>query len=92
MAHFFDFEEMCLFYIQHAKRSLDGRSNALQMEEAMRIEQQNSILEMLQQNSGVEEKGSTAVFKEKMSVSKSKHSDTQSVFIKDSTYLNPALA
>ena len=57
----------------------------------MRIEQQNNILEMLQQNSGVEEKGGTAIFKEKVSVAKSKHSDNQSIFIKDSTYLNPAL-
>lgn len=57
----------------------------------MRIEQQNSIIDMLQQNSSIEEKGGAAIFKEKMSVSKSKHSDNQSVFIKDSTYLNPAL-
>ena len=57
----------------------------------MRIEQQN-IIEMIQQNSSVEDKGGMSIFKEKMTVSKSKHSDTQSVFIKDSTYLNPALA
>lgn len=58
----------------------------------MRIEKQNNILEMLQQNSTVEEKNSNAVFAAKASVTKSKHSDTQSVFIKDSTYLNPALS
>lgn len=58
----------------------------------MRIEQQNNIIEMIQQNSGVEDKGGMTIFKEKMSVSKSKHSDNHSVFIKDSTYLNPALA
>ena len=58
----------------------------------MRIEQQNNIMEMLQQNSEVEDKGGMTIFKEKMSVSKSKHSDNQSVFIKDSTYLNPAFA
>lgn len=58
----------------------------------MRIEQQNNIIEMIQQNSGVEEKGSAAIFKEKIGVSKAKHSDNQSVFIKDATYLNPALA
>jgi len=57
----------------------------------MRIEQPNSILEMLQQNSNVEGKGSNALFAEKATVAKSKHSDNQSVFIKDSTYLNPAL-
>lgn len=57
----------------------------------MRIEQQNSILEMLQQNSNVEGKGSNTLFSEKATVAKSKYSDNQSVFIKDSTYLNPAL-
>ena len=57
----------------------------------MRIEQQNSILEMLQQNSNVEGKGSNTLFAEKATVAKSKYSDNQSVFIKDSTYLNPAL-
>lgn len=62
------------------------------MEANMRIEQQNNIIEMLQQNSGVEDRGSAGIFKEKMSVSKSKHSENQSVFIKDSTYLNPILA
>ena len=56
----------------------------------MRIEQQNNILEMLQQNSGAE-KGSNALFVEKATVAKSKHSDNQSVYVKDSTYLNPAL-
>ncbi len=56
----------------------------------MRIEQQNGILEMLQQNS-VEGKGSNSIFAEKATVAKSKYSDNQSVFIKDSTYLNPAL-
>ena len=58
----------------------------------MRIEQQNNIMDLIQQNGGVEDKGGMAIFKEKMSVSKSKQSDTQSVFIKDSTYLNPTLA
>ncbi|MBR5127303.1 MAG: hypothetical protein IKU69_02640 [Roseburia sp.] len=57
----------------------------------MRIEQQNSILEMLQQNSNVEGKGSNGLFAEKATVAKSKYSDTKSVFMKDSTYLNPAL-
>ena len=57
----------------------------------MRIEQQNGILEMLQQNSTVEGKGSNTLFAEKATVAKSKYSDNQSVFIKDSTYLNPAL-
>ena len=57
----------------------------------MRIEQQNSILEMLQQNSNVEGKGSNGLFAEKATVAKSKYSDTQSVFMKDSTYLNPVL-
>lgn len=57
----------------------------------MRIEQQNSILEMLQQNSNIEGKGSNTVFAEKASAAKSKYSESQSVFIKDSTYLNPAL-
>lgn len=57
----------------------------------MRIEQQNGILEMLQQNSNVEGKGSNTLFAEKATVAKSKYSDNQSVFIKDSTYLNPAL-
>ena len=57
----------------------------------MRIEQQNSILEMLQQNSNVEGKGNNGLFAEKATVAKSKYSDTQSVFMKDSTYLNPAL-
>jgi len=57
----------------------------------MRIEQQNSILEMLQQNTNVEGKGSNVLFAEKATVVQSKHSDNQSVFIKDSTYLNPAL-
>ena len=57
----------------------------------MRIEQPNSILEMLQQNSNVEGKGSNSLFAEKATVAKSKYSDNQSVFIKDSTYLNPAL-
>lgn len=57
----------------------------------MRIEQQNGILEMLQQNSAVEGKGSNTLFAEKASVAKSKYSDNQSVFIKDTTYLNPAL-
>jgi len=57
----------------------------------MRIEQQNGILDMLQQNSSVEGKGSNSLFAEKATVAKSKHSDNQSVFIKDSTYLNPAL-
>ncbi len=56
----------------------------------MRIEQQNNILDALQQNSGVE-KGSASLFKEKAMAVKSKNSDNQSVFIKDSTYLNPAL-
>ncbi len=56
----------------------------------MRIEQQNNILEILQQNSGVE-KGSNSLFAEKATVKKSKHSDNQSVYVKDSTYLNPAL-
>ena len=58
----------------------------------MRIEQQNNIIELIQQNSGVEDKGGMSIFKEKMAVVKSKRSDNQSVFIKDSTYLNPALA
>lgn len=57
----------------------------------MRIEQQNGILEMLQQNSNVEGKGSNTLFAEKATVAKSKYSDNQSVFIKDSTYLNPVL-
>ena len=57
----------------------------------MRIEQPNSILEMLQQNSNVEGKGSNTLFAEKSTIAKSKYSDKQSVFIKDSTYLNPAL-
>lgn len=57
----------------------------------MRIEQQNGILEMLQQNSAVEGKGSNTLFAEKATVAKEKYSDNQSVFIKDSTYLNPAL-
>jgi len=57
----------------------------------MRIEQQNGILDMLQQNSNVEGKGSNLLFAEKATVAKSKYSDNQSVFIKDSTYLNPAL-
>lgn len=57
----------------------------------MRIEQQNGILDMLQQNSNVESKGSNSLFAEKATVAKSKYSDNQSVFIKDSTYLNPAL-
>ena len=57
----------------------------------MRIEQQNGILDMLQQNSNVEGKGSNALFAEKATVAKAKYSDNQSVFIKDSTYLNPAL-
>lgn len=57
----------------------------------MRIEQQNSILEMIQQNSNVEGKGSNAFLAEKATVAKSKYSDSQSVFVKDSTYLNPAL-
>ena len=57
----------------------------------MRIEQQNGILDMLQQNSNVEGKGSNSLFAEKATVAKSKYSDNQSVFIKDSTYLNPAL-
>ena len=58
----------------------------------MRIEQQNNIMDMIQQNNGMEDKGGMAIFKDKMAVSKSKHSDNQTVFIKDSTYLNPALA
>ena len=57
----------------------------------MRIEQQNGILEMLQQNGNVEGKGSNTLFAEKATVAKAKYSDNQSVFIKDSTYLNPAL-
>lgn len=57
----------------------------------MRIEQQNSILDMLQQNSNVEGKGSNTLFAEKATVAKSKYSDNKSVFVKDSTYLNPAL-
>jgi len=57
----------------------------------MRIEQQNGILDMLQQNSNVDGKGSNSLFAEKATVAKSKYSDNQSVFIKDSTYLNPAL-
>ena len=57
----------------------------------MRIEQQNNILEMLQQNTNVDAKGSNALFAEKATVAKSKYSDSQSVRIKDSTYLNPAL-
>ena len=57
----------------------------------MRIEQQNNILEMLQQNTNVDGKGSNMLFAEKVAVKKSKCSDNQSVFIKDSTYLNPAL-
>lgn len=57
----------------------------------MRIEQQNSILEMIQQNSNVEGKGSNTFFAEKAAAVKSKYSDRQSVFVKDSTYLNPAL-
>ena len=57
----------------------------------MRIEQQNSILEILQQNTNVEGKGSNGLFAEKATVAKSKYSDNQSVFVKDSTYLNPAL-
>lgn len=56
----------------------------------MRVEQQNGILEMLQQNGNVENKGSNAAFAEKASASKSKYSERRSVFIKDSTYLNPA--
>lgn len=58
----------------------------------MRVEQQNNIIEMLQQNGGVEDKNGMTIFKEKMSATKAKHSDSQSVFIKDSTYLNPTLA
>ena len=57
----------------------------------MRIEQQNNILEMLQQNTNVDGKGSNGLFAEKAKVAKSKYSDNQSVLIKDSTYLNPAL-
>lgn len=57
----------------------------------MRIEQQNNILEMLQQNMNVDAKGSNALFAEKATVAKSKYSDNQSIRIKDSTYLNPAL-
>lgn len=57
----------------------------------MRIEQQNSILEMIQQNSNVEGKGSNTFFAEKAAAVKSKYSGRQSVFVKDSTYLNPAL-
>lgn len=57
----------------------------------MRIEQQNNILEMLQQNTNVDGKGSNVLFAEKATVAKSKYSDNQSVLIKDSTYLNPAL-
>ena len=51
----------------------------------MRIEQQNNILEMLQQNSGAE-KGSNALFVEKATVAKSKHSDNQSVYVKANRY------
>lgn len=57
----------------------------------MRVEQQNSILEMLQQNGNIEGKGSNTLFTEKAKAVKSKYSDNQSVFVKDSTYLNPAL-
>ena len=57
----------------------------------MRIEQQNNILEMLQQNTNVDGKGSNALFAEKATVAKSRYSDNQSVLIKNSTYLNPAL-
>ena len=57
----------------------------------MRIEHQTNILEMLQQNNNVEGKGSNMLFAEKSMAVKSKYSDSQSVFIKDSTYLNPAL-
>ena len=57
----------------------------------MRVEQQNSILEMLQQNSNVEGKSGNTLFSEKATVAKAKYSENQSVFIKDSTYLNPTL-
>lgn len=63
--------------------------------ENMRIDQQqkqqNSVLELLQQSGSVEGKGSLGLFSEKIATSKSKQADRQSVFIKDSTYLNPAL-
>lgn len=76
MAHFFDASRRCAVLYRRFH---------------MRIEQPNSILEMLQQNSSVEGKGSKSLFAEKATVAKSKHSDNQSVFVKDSTYLNPAL-
>ena len=57
----------------------------------MRIEQQNGILDMLQQTGNIESKGSNLLFAEKAAVVKSKYSQNQTVLIKDSTYLNPAL-
>ena len=57
----------------------------------MRIEQQNGILDMLQQTGSIELKGSNSLFAEKAMAAKSKYSDRQTVLIKDSTYLNPAL-
>lgn len=57
----------------------------------MRIEQQNGILDMLQQTGNIETKGSNLLFTEKAAAAKSRYSENQTVFIKDSTYLNPAL-
>ena len=57
----------------------------------MRIEQQNGILDMLQQTGNIESKGSNLLFAEKAAIVKSKYSQNQTVLIKDSTYLNPAL-
>lgn len=56
----------------------------------MRVEQQNNILEMLQQNNGADKSGNT-VFEEKVTVRKAKHSDNHTVLVKESTYLKPAL-
>ena len=57
----------------------------------MRIEQQNGILDMLQQTGNIETKSSHSLFAEKVMVTKSGYSKNQTVFMKDSTYLNPAL-
>lgn len=57
----------------------------------MRIEQQNGILDILQQTGNIEAKGINSLFAEKTMAAKAGYSKNQTVFMKDSTYLNPAL-
>ena len=57
----------------------------------MRVEQQNKILEAMQQKGEVEKKESSGIrFAETAAVKQSKSTDQKAIFVKDSTYLNPA--